>query len=258
MASRHDIVSITFQANAGKANVALQALQSEAKKSSDRVMALKKQLEEGLRANLPADQIKKIRIDIKSAEREVKQWDKAYRELAKGVRTLDEAVKLFNTGTLGQMSAAFNKAAANAAKLAQTKMTPGTQEWKEMDALIVEALSNVLKANADINGLVSTLKKGGEVSKSTLTQAKGDLEQLLTLETRGSAEWNNYNRQLKVVSGELNKLAEAERKAAQADQTAVMNKRFRDKEVLGADGGRCRKGQCGVGKVRGQSEEGDE
>lgn len=232
MASRHDIVSITFQANAGKANVALQALQSEAKKSSDRVMALKKQLEEGLRANLPADQIKKIRNDIKSAEREVKQWDKAYRELAKGVRTLDEAVKLFNTGTLGQMSAAFNKAAANAAKLAQTKMTPGTQEWKEMDALIVEAQSNVLKANADINGLVSTLKKGGEVSKSTLTQAKGDLEQLLTLETRGSAEWNNYNRQLKVVSGELNKLAEAERKAAQADQTAVMNKRMRDLKTM--------------------------
>lgn len=228
MASRHDIVSITFQANAGRANVALQALQTEARKSSDRVKDLKKQLEEGLRANLPADQIKKIQVNIKSAEREVKQWNNAYKELTKGVRTLDEAVKHFNSGTMSQMSAAFNKAAANAAKLAQTKMTPGTLEWKEMDALIVEAQSNVLKANADINGLVSTIKKGGEVSKSTLTQAKSDLEQLLTLETRSSAEWNNYNKQLKVVSGELNKLAEAERKAAQADQTSAMSKRMKD------------------------------
>lgn len=232
MASRHDIVSITFQANAGRANVALQALQTEARKSSDRVKDLKKQLEEGLRANLPADQIKKIQVNIKSAEREVKQWNNAYKELTKGVRTLDEAVKHFNSGTMSQMSAAFNKAAANAAKLAQTKMTPGTLEWKEMDALIVEAQSNVLKANADINGLVSTIKKGGEVSKSTLTQAKSDLEQLLTLETRSSAEWNNYNKQLKVVNGELNKLAEAERKAAQADQTAVMGKRMKGLKTM--------------------------
>lgn len=232
MASRHDIVSITFQANAGKANVALQALQTEARKSSERVMDLKRKLEEGLRANLPADQIKKIRSDIKSAEKDVKQWTKAYQELTKGVRTLDEAVKQFNSGTMGQMSAAFNKAAANAAKLAQTKMTPGTQEWKEMDALIVEAQSNVLKANTAINELTASLQKGGSVSKSTLTQAKNDLEQLLTLETRGSAEWNTYNRQLKVVSGELNKLAEAERKAAQADQTAVMNKRMKDLKTM--------------------------
>ena len=127
MASRHDIISITFQANAGKANVALQALQAEARKSSDRVRDLKKQLEEGLRANVSADQIKKIQANIKSAEREVRQWNTAYKELTKGVRTLDEAVKHFNSGTLSQMSAAFNKAAANAAKLAQTKMTPGTQ-----------------------------------------------------------------------------------------------------------------------------------
>ena len=234
MASRHDIVSITFQANAGKANVALQALQSEAKKSSDRVKDLKKQLEDGLRANLPADQIKKIKTDIKSAEREVKQWNNAYKELTKGVRTLDEAVKHFNGGTMGQLSAAFNKAAANAAKLAQTKMTPGTQEWKEMDALIVEAQSNVLKANTAINELTSTIRKGGTASKSTLTQAKSDLQQLLTLEVRGSAEWKTYDKQLKLVNGELNKLAKAEQKAAQADQTAMMNKRMKSLKDLSA------------------------
>lgn len=113
MASRHDIINITFQANAGKANVALQALQAEAKKSSDRVNELKRYLDEGLRANIPADQIQRIRNDIKVAEKEVKQWNNAYKELIKGVRTLDEAVKQFNAGTLGQMSAAFNKAAAN-------------------------------------------------------------------------------------------------------------------------------------------------
>ena len=236
MASRHDIISITFQANAGKANVALQTLQTEAQKSRDKIVDLKRQLDEGLQANLPTDQIQKIRDDIKQAEKEVKQWDNAYKELAKGVRTLDEAVKQFNAGTLGQMSAAFNKAAANAAKLAQTKMTPGTQEWKEMDALIVEAQSNVLKATADINGLVAAIKKGGTSTKSTLTQAKSDLEQLLTLEVRGSKEWNTYDAQLKVVTGELNKLAEAERKAAQADQVTAMNKRMRSLKTESASG----------------------
>ena len=232
MASRHDIINITFQANAGKANVALQTLQAEAKKSSDQVKTLKKQLEDGLRANLPADQIQKIRDDIKVAEREVKQWNRAYQELTKGVRTLDEAIKQFNAGTMSQMSAAFNKAAANAAKLAQTKMTPGTQEWKEMDALIVEAQSNVLKANTAINELTANIQKGGTASKSTLTQAKTDLEQLLTLEVRGSKEWNNYNKQLKIVTGELNKIAEAERKVAQADQTAAMNKRMKGLKTM--------------------------
>ena len=228
MASRHDIISITFQANAGKANVALKALQSEAQRSSDRVKELKKQLEDGLRANLSSDQIQKIQASIKAAEKEVKQWNAAYKELTKGVRTLDEAIKEFNAGTMGQMSAAFNKAAANAAKLAQTKMTPGTQEWKEMDALIVEAQSNVLKANTAINELTANIKKGGAASKSTLTQAKSDLEQLLTLEVRGSAEWNTYNKQLKIVEGELNKLAQAEQRALQADQTAAMTKRMKN------------------------------
>jgi hypothetical protein len=235
MASRHDIISITFQANAGKANVALQSLQAESKKSSDRVKELKKQLEDGLRANLPADQITKIRENIKAAEKDVRQWNSAYKDLTKGVRTLDEAIKQFNAGTMSKMSAAFNKAAVNAAKLAQTKMTPGTKEWKEMDALIVEAQSNVLKATTDVNGLVAAIKKGGATSKSTLTQAKSDLEQLLTLEVRGSAEWNTYNKQLKVVQGELNKIAEAERKAAQADQTAIMSKRMKNLKTLSSE-----------------------
>lgn len=234
MASRHDIISITFQANAAKANVALQALQGEAKKSSDRVKDLKRQLEEGLRANMPTDQLQRIRDNIKQAEREVKQWGGAYKELTKGVRTLDEAVKQFNAGTMGQMSAAFNKAAANAAKLAQTKMAPGTKEWKEMDALIVESQSNVLKATADINGLVSAIQKGGTSTKSTLTQAKNDLQQLLTLEVRGSAEWNTYNKQLKTVESELLKLAQAEQRAAQADQTAIMTKRMGSLKTMSA------------------------
>lgn len=235
MASRHDIVNITFQANAGKANVALQTLQAEAKKSSDQVDKLKKQLEDGLKANLPADQIQKIRDDIKKAKKDTEQWDKAYRELTKGVRTLDEAVKQFNAGTMNKMSAAFNKAAANAAKLAQTKMTPGTQEWKEMDALIVEAQSNVLKANTAINELVMTIHNGGKTTKSTLAQAKTDLEQLLTLEVRGSAEWNIYNKQLKMVNGELAKLADAEKKAAQADQTTAMNKRMKGLKTMSSE-----------------------
>lgn len=235
MASRHDIINITFQANAGKANVALQTLQAEAKKSSDQVDKLKKQLADGIKANLPADQIQRIRDDIKKAEKDTKQWNKAYQELTKGVRTLDEAIKQFNAGTMGQMSAAFNKAAANAAKLAQTKMTPGTQEWKEMDALIVEAQSNVLKANTALNELTNNIKKGGTASKSTLSQAKIDLEQLLTLEVQGSNEWNNYNKQLKLVTAELNRLAAAEKKAAQADQAAAMTKRMKGLKTMSSD-----------------------
>ena len=235
MASRHDIINITFQANAGKANVALQALQGEAKKSSDRVKELKQKLKDGWDAHLPADQLQKIQDEIRKAEKDTKQWNKAYKDLIKGVRTIDEAVKQFNAGTMGQMNAAFNKTAANAAKLAQTKMMPGTQEWKEMDALIVEAQSNVLKATADINGLVSAIKQGGTSTKSTLTQAKTDLQQLLLLEVRGSTEWRAYNDQLKAVEGELAKLAQAERQAAQADQIVVMNKRMSNLKMLSDD-----------------------
>ncbi len=44
MASRHDIIHIDFQANAGKANVALQALQSEAEKARVKVEGLRQQL----------------------------------------------------------------------------------------------------------------------------------------------------------------------------------------------------------------------
>lgn len=236
MAARHDIIHIDFQANAGKANAALQALQTEAAKARDKVTQLRNDLQNAKATNMPVDQIQKLEAELKKAETESRQWSQALQNNMKGVRALDEAIKQFNNGkgSVEGMSAALSKAARNAAQLQQSRETRGSQTWKEMEALIIALDKNIAKANIDIANLVSTVQNGGKTTKAALTQAKTDLEQLMTMTVRGSKEWNGYNKQLKVVAGELNKIAEAEKKAAKADQTAMMTKRMKELSTMSA------------------------
>ena len=218
MASRHDIIHIDFQANAGKANVALQALQTEAEKARLKVEGLRQQLQTARKTNMPTADIQKLEAELKLASSESKQWQSALQNNMKGVRALDEAVKQFNNGkgSVEGMNAALSKTALNAAELQKKRSDAGSQTWKEMDALIVALQQNIMKCNTAMNSLVSTIKNGGTSSKATLTQAKTDLQQMIALEEQGSKGWRKYTSQLKTVEGALNKItAEEQRMAGQ-------------------------------------------
>jgi len=229
MATRHSIVHIEFQANAGKANAALKALQSEAARTKAEVERLRGELSRAKAANLPTDQIQKLEAELKKARTEHRQWQSALDNNLKGVRALDEAIKMFNKGkgSVEGMNAALSKTALNAAKLQQNRSDEGSKTWKEMDALAVALNQNIMRCNTALNQMIGTIKSGGPVSKSTLTQAKTDLQQMIALEEQGSKGWVKYTGQLKVVEGALNKLAaEEQRMAAQNVMSKVFSGQY--------------------------------
>ncbi|MBO4499232.1 MAG: phage tail tape measure protein [Bacteroidaceae bacterium] len=226
MATRHDIIHIDFQANAGKANVALQALQSEAERARLKVEGLRMQLQTARSTNMPIADIQKLEKELTAATKEAKQWQSALNNNMKGVRALDEAIKIFNKGkgSVEDMNAALSKTALNAAQLQKSRSAEGSKTWKEMDALIVALSQNIMRCNTATNSLVDTIKQGGTASKDTLTKAKSDLQQMIALEEQGSNAWRKYTSQLDVVEGALNKIAaEGQRMAGQDVMKQVFN-----------------------------------
>ena len=229
MATRHSIVHIEFQANAGKANAALKALQSEAARTKAEVERLRGELARAKAANLPTDQIQKLEAELKKARTEHRQWQSALDNNLKGVRALDEAIKMFNKGkgSVEGMNAALSKTALNAAKLQQNRSDEGSKTWKEMDALAVALNQNIMRCNTALNQMIGTIKSGGKVSKDTLTQAKSDLQQMIALENQGSKGWVKYTGQLKVVEGALKKLTlEEQRMAGQSAMSQVFSGQY--------------------------------
>lgn len=218
MASRYDIIHIDFQVNAGKANIPLQSIQAEAKKTRDTIVALDKQLKDGKAAGMAAEKIGELEAKLKEARSALGQFDKAEKDLIKGVGTLDKAIKSFNDGTLGKMSAAFQKAAINAANLAKTKLAPDSATYKkdlaELNALIQKASENLAKARLSTNDLVSTIQKGGNVSKQALTQEVQSLQELLALLPHRSKEYDKYAKSLSTVKAKLDEVTAAEQLAA--------------------------------------------
>ena len=186
MAQRYDIVRIDFQANARGANAAIESLRKEAEQCNERVAQLRKELKEGIKMGKSTEEIEKLRADIRSAEKETKTWTKAYNELAKGMRTLDTAIKAFNDGSLSQMSQAFQKAANNAAKLTRTKLDPMSDSYKEdyrqLTALMDATQQNFARMQGDAQQMIKTLKEGGKVSVAALQEeltAQRELKQVL-------------------------------------------------------------------------------
>lgn len=222
MASRHDIINIEFQANAGKANAALQSLQTESKKAKDEVTRLRAELENAKAAKLPTEQIEKLEAELKSAESVSRQWSQALNNNLKGVRALDEAIKTFNSDTNGGkgsvegMSAALSKAARNAAELQKSRSERGGQTWREMDALIQALDKNIIKAKTDTEQLVATIRNKGKVSKQQLSQEAQGIKELLSLIPMGTKEYKQYSNYLTVIEGKIKQVAEAERRAAGA------------------------------------------
>ncbi|WP_294913048.1 phage tail tape measure protein [uncultured Prevotella sp.] len=183
MSQRYDIVHIDFQANARGANAAIESMRQGADRCKQQVKDLKEQLEKGKKANLPTAEIQKLEDSLKAARKEFRQWDSAYNQLIKGMRTLDIAVKAFNDGSLAKMNAAFQKSAYNAAKLQKTRLNPesGTfkQDSMELQALMDAAQKNLSQINTVANQVIKTIQNGGKVSRNAVTEELQQQKELL-------------------------------------------------------------------------------
>lgn len=192
MAQRTDIVSINFQANARGANAAIESLRVECERCNDKVKQLKDQLKAAASANMPADQIDALRKQLNGATKEAKQFDTAYKELVKGMRTLDQGIKAFNDGSLSQMNQAFQKALYNAAKLTRTKLNPLSETYKrdkqELTALMDASQQYYARQQADSAMVIKTIKEGGKVSRQAINDeltAHRELLQVLAEDDAG-------------------------------------------------------------------------
>lgn len=218
MASRHDIIQIDFRANAGRANKAVESIRKSAKDSRDAIVAMKKALTEGIAAGNGQDWIDRQTKKIRDAKKELKAFEKAERELVKGVDVLSRGIDAFNNGSLDKMSAAMQKAIGNAARLARSKMTPDTAQSKkdiaEMDALIMATDKNLVKSRQDFAELVNAIKTGGKTSTAELSLAKEQLKELMNLTARGTKEWKGYEAQLKVIETKFQALTLEEQRMA--------------------------------------------
>lgn len=185
MSQRFDIVHIDFQANARGANAAIESMRQGAEKCKQQVKDLKEQLEKGKKANLPTSDIQKLEDSLKAARKEFRQWDSAYNQLIKGMRTLDIAVKAFNDGSLAKMNAAFQKSAYNAAKLQKTRLNPESQTFKkdsiELQALMDAAQRNLSSLNTVANQVIKTVQNGGKVSRNAVTEELQQQRELLSV-----------------------------------------------------------------------------
>lgn len=183
MAQRYDIVKIAFQANARGANAAIESLRQQCEKCNARVQALKDELKTAINANLPADQIDALRSKLNGAQKEARQFTNAYKELSKGMRTLDQGIKAFNDGTLAQMNQAFQKAVYNAAKLTRTRLDPMSDTYKrdraELTALMDASQQNYARLQGDAQAMLKTLRDGGKVSRQALTEELNAQKELL-------------------------------------------------------------------------------
>lgn len=212
MAQRYDIIHIDFQANARNANAAIESIRQQAKSSSEKVADLKKQLQDALNAPTPAASglLKTLRSNIKLAEQEARQWDKAYKELTKGMRTLDEAVKAFNYGTLKDMSAAFQKTAYNAAKTVSSKLDPTSSFYKkdkqELAALMDATQANYARIQADTQQVLNTIAKGGKVSRQAITEELQQQRELLNVLAETDSGYKKTAKTVAILDFELKKM----------------------------------------------------
>ena len=211
MANRYDIVRIDFQASARGANAAIESLRQEAEKSNAELTKIRGNIDNALKAGAPDEVIAGMRAEAKAEERRYKQLTQAQNELIKGMRVLDQGVKMFNDGSLSQMNAAFQKAVNSAAKLAQSKMDAGTQSWREMGAIMQETEQNYARMQRDTEQLIQVIQNGGTVFRSTLEAEKKGIQELMGLVPYMGSEYQKLEGQLQVVTTKLDQMATAER-----------------------------------------------
>lgn len=212
MAQRYDIIHIDFQANARNANAAIESIRQQAETSSKKVTELKKKLQEALNGPTPASSslLNNLRQGIKLAEKDARQWNKAYNELVKGMRSLDMAVKAFNDGSLKDMSAAFQKTAYNSAKTVRSKLDPLSSTYKkdkqELTALMDAAQENYARIQADTQRVMDTIAKGGKVSRQAITEELQQQRELLNVLTETDAGYKKTVQSVAMLDLELKKI----------------------------------------------------
>ena len=207
MAQRTDIVSINFQANARGANAAIESLRVECERCNDKVKQLKDQLKAAVSANMPADQIDALRKQLNGATKEAKQFDTAYKELVKGMRTLDQGIKAFNDGSLSQMNQAFQKALYNAAKLTRTKLNPLSETYKrdkqELTALMDASQQYYARQQADSAMVIKTIKEAGKVSRQAINDELTAHRELLQVLAEDDAGYQRTVKNIAVLEQHL-------------------------------------------------------
>ena len=211
MANRYDIVHIDFQASARGANAAIESIRQEVEKSSSKIEEFKKNLDNAFKSGASEEVIAGIRSSISTEEKRFKQLTQAQNELIKGMRVLDKAVQMFNDGALGSMNAAFQKAANNAAKLAQSKMDAGSKEWREMGAIMQETEQNYARMQRDTDQLIQAIQNGGSVFTNTLEQEKRGLKELMGLVPYMGQEYQKLAAQYDIVKNKIDNMIKAER-----------------------------------------------
>ena len=196
MANRYDIIRIDFQASARGANTAIESIRKEAEDCNTRISELKKNIAEAPKNGTDAKVLEGWNEELKATEKRFKQFNTAYKELVKGMRALDEGVKMFNDGSLQEMNAAFQKTVNNAAKLAQSKLKVGTDEWRQMGALMQETEQNYARMQRDTDQLIESLQNGGTVFRKTLEDEKKGLQDLLQVLPYMGTEYRKAQEQL--------------------------------------------------------------
>lgn len=196
MANRYDIIRIDFQASAKGANSAIESIRKEAEDCNTKISELKKNIAEAPKNGTDAKILAGWNDELKVTEKRFKQFNTAYKELVKGMRALDEGVKMFNDGSLQEMNAAFQKTVNNAAKLAQSKLKAGTDEWRQMGAIMQETEQNYSRMQRDTDQLIESLQNGGTVFRKTLDDEKKGLQDLLQVLPYMGTEYRKAQEQL--------------------------------------------------------------
>nr|DAJ50806.1 MAG TPA: tail tape measure protein [Caudoviricetes sp.] len=210
MAQRYDIIHIDFQANARNANAAIESMRQESERCNKQVKDLQKKLKDGIEANLPSGQIQKLRDNLDAATKQARQFNKAYGELAKGMRVLDQGIKAFNDGSLATMNAAFQKAVYNAAKLTRSRLDRTSASYKkdreEMTALMDATQQYYASIQTDTQKVLDTISKGGKVSRQALTEELQQQKELLNVLSEKDRGYKRTVEQVATLEYELKKM----------------------------------------------------
>ena len=216
MASRHEIISIDFRANAAKANPAMDSLREAAKNMNEEIEKTKKNIEEGFKAGKPQAELDALGATLISQEKKLRSFETAMASLSKGVGTLSRAIDAFNNGSLGQMSAAFQKASYNAAENAKKALLPGSKDYEknmaELDALQQRNLENLAKYKLRTEQMLKSIAEGGKISTADLKQEADGMQELMKLLPHMGHEWMEYNGLLKQITEQTDRQSAAEKR----------------------------------------------
>lgn len=216
MASRHEIVTIDFRANAAKANPAMESLRLSAKDCRTEIERLNKDIAHGIDTGMSKDQLEKLGKELSVQEKKLRSFDTAMSTLSKGVGTLARAIDAFNSGSLNQMSAAFQKAAYNAAEVAKKALSPLSETYAkdmaELDALQQKNLENLAKFKLRTEQMLKSIGEGGRISSSDLKTEADGIKELLQLLPHMSNEWQEYNTILTRINDTVKQQADAEQR----------------------------------------------